>query len=95
MEKTVKAARSIGAHLRTWRKMLSLPVLVVAERARVSRSTVQRLEAGDLGVSIGSVLAVAAGLGILDSIVDSTDPMNTDFGRAQLANRLPQRVRVV
>ena len=83
----------MGEQLQLWRKLLGLPVQVVAERAGISRSTLNRLEHGDVNVGLDAFLSVAAALGILDQVVTSTDPYETDFGRARADQQLPQRVR--
>jgi transcriptional regulator with XRE-family HTH domain len=87
------AAKDIGQQLVTWRKLLGLTAEQVADRAGIARGTLGRLEHGDLGVGLGAVLSVAAGLGLLDGIVNATDPYETDLGRARADQALPQRVR--
>lgn len=91
--RTVAAGAKLGEQLRLWRKLLGLPAQVVAERAGISRSTLTRLEHGDIRVGLDSFLNVAAALGILDQVVTATDPYETDFGRARADQQLPQRVR--
>lgn len=70
-----------------------LTAVQVAERAGISRDTLPRLEQGDPGVSLGTVLGVARALGALDRLVDALDPFQTDVGRARAATALPKRVR--
>lgn len=91
--RTLAAGVTLGERLRLWRKLLGLPAQVVAERAAISRSTLTRLEHGDVNVGLDTFLNVAAALGILDQIVTATDPYETDFGRARADQQLPQRVR--
>jgi transcriptional regulator with XRE-family HTH domain len=79
--------------LQAWRKLLDLPAEVVAERAGISRSTLSRLENGDVHVGLDSFLNVTSALGILAAVVNATDPYTTDFGRARADQQLPQRVR--
>lgn len=88
-----RAGADIGAQLAAWRKIQNLTAQQVAERAGVSRGTLRRLEHGEPGVSVGTLLGVARALGILDRVVDSLDPYQTDLGRARAAAGLPQRVR--
>ena len=87
------AAKRIGENLSTWRRLYGLPSQTVAERAAVSRSTVSRLENGDPTVSLATFLNVCRSVGILDQIIEATDPYNTDLGRARADQVLPQRVR--
>ncbi len=91
--RTQAAGATLGEQLRLWRKLLGLPAQVVAERAAISRSTLTRLEHGDVNVGLDTFLNVAGALGILDQIVTATDPYETDFGRARADQQLPQRVR--
>lgn len=91
--RTIAAGTKLGEQLQLWRKLLGLPAQVAAERAGISRSTLTRLEHGDIKVGLDSFLNVAAALGILDQVVTATDPYETDFGRARADQQLPQRVR--
>lgn len=87
------AAREIGTHFATWRKLQRLTAQQLAERAGVSRSTLSKLENGDSSVGFDVVLRVARALGVLNTLEDALDPLNTDLGRARADERLPQRVR--
>ena len=91
--KVTAANKELGEHLRTWRKLLNLTLAQVADRAGIARSTLQRIEKGDGGVSIQAVLSTSRALGILDAIVDAADPYETDFGRSRADMTLPKRVR--
>ncbi|WP_309136066.1 helix-turn-helix domain-containing protein [Brevibacterium oceani] len=83
----------IGASVRQWRLMQSLKAEEVAERAGISRSTLQKIERGEPGVSVGAVLSVMQALGQLDHIVGAFDPLSTDIGRLRSTEKLPSRVR--
>src|SRR5674536_71641 len=89
--RTIAAARTVGSQLQTWRKLLDLPAQIVAERAGISRSTLSRLENGDVHVGMDSFLNVASALGVLDAVVSATDPYTTDFGRARRSAAPPTR----
>ena len=67
---------------------------VVAERAFTSRSTLQKIEAGDPGVSIGIYAAVLQALGLLDGLDDVADIGRDDVGQALASANLPKRVRL-
>jgi transcriptional regulator with XRE-family HTH domain len=54
-----RALRKLGADIHDARRRRRLPMAVVAERAFTSRSTLQRVEAGDTNVSVGQALASA------------------------------------
>jgi len=91
--KVKMANRDLGEHLMTWRKLLHLTRDQVADRAGISPSTLRRIENGDGGVGISAVLSAARALGIMDEIVKSADPYETEFGRARADRILPKRVR--
>jgi len=91
--KVRSAASDIGAQLRAWRKLRGLTVQQVAERAGVSRAAISRIESGTGAVNLQTVLRVAQVLGVLDLLVQATDPYETPFGRARADQMLPQRIR--
>lgn len=88
-------AEHIGANLRDWRIILSLSQALVAERANISRSTLIKLEHGD-GAKLETFLTVAKVLGIAEQLLEATDPLNTDLGRARAfmlnRQRAPRRM---
>ncbi|MCQ9387260.1 helix-turn-helix domain-containing protein [Brevibacterium sp. 50QC2O2] len=88
-----RQAKEIGEHLRNWRKLQMLKADEVATRAGISRSTLYKVESGDVGVSFGAVVAVADALGQLPHIVGAFDPLGTDLGRLRSNQKLPERVR--
>jgi hypothetical protein len=67
---------------------------VVAERAFTSRSTLQRVEAGDPAVSIGIYAAVLHALGLLDGLGRLAELSVDEVGRTLADEALPQRVRM-
>ena len=66
---------------------------VVADRAFTSRSTLQRIEAGDTAVGIGIYAAVLHALGLLDGLGDIADIGRDSVGQALASADLPKRVR--
>jgi hypothetical protein len=65
---------------------------VVAERAFTSRSTLQKIEAGDTNVSIGIYAGVLQALGLLDGLSQIADIGNDAVGQALASAELPKRV---
>jgi len=67
---------------------------VVADRAFTSRATLQRVEAGDPGVSIGIYAAVLQALGLMDGLLEVADVARDTVGQSLASAALPQRVRL-
>jgi transcriptional regulator with XRE-family HTH domain len=88
-----RALRELSEDIATWRKLRGLTQAQLADRAGVSRDTIMRLERGDGGVGIETLLRALRALGVLDGLVRALDPYETDVGRLRAAERLPQRVR--
>jgi len=87
------ASAAIGKSLRTWRMIYALKASQVAERAGISLGTLHKIENGDLSVSTAALLEVVRSLGLLDALVESLDPLNSDLGRARVSENLPKRIR--
>ena len=67
---------------------------VVAERAFTSRSTLQRIEAGDTNVGIGIYAGVLQALGLLDGLSQIADIGNDRVGQALASAELPRHVHL-
>jgi len=67
---------------------------VVAERAFTSRSTLQRVEAGDASVGIGIYAGVLLALGLLDGLSQVADIGNDSVGQALASADLPRHVHL-
>jgi transcriptional regulator with XRE-family HTH domain len=89
-----KILSALGSDLRDARRRRQLPMAVVADRAFTSRSTLQRVEAGDPAVSIGIYAAVLQALGLLESLGLLAAPLNDPVGQMLADESLPQRVRL-
>lgn len=88
-----RAAHDLGDHIASWRKLRGLTQAQLADRAGISEATLRRLEHGDPGVALGTVLATLRAVGVLDTVIAAADPYSTDVGRLRSGERLPQRVR--
>jgi transcriptional regulator with XRE-family HTH domain len=88
-----RATRALSEDLVAWRKLRGLTQEQVAERAGISLSTLARLESGVGGASLENLLRVLRALGLLDRVLQSFDPYETDVGRLRAGDQLPQRVR--
>lgn len=89
-----KALGKLGADIRDARRRRGLPMAVIADRAFTSRSTLQRVEAGDPAVSIGIYSAVLQALGLLEALGQVADPAMDPVGQALAGEALPKRVHL-
>ncbi|MDO5633421.1 MAG: helix-turn-helix transcriptional regulator [Micrococcus sp.] len=88
-----RALRELGTNIRNQRKLLGLTAGMVAERAGISAPTLTKLETGG-GAGLDVTFSVLRVLGMLDAVVDASDPYETPVGRLRAGEHLPQRVRV-
>jgi transcriptional regulator with XRE-family HTH domain len=89
-----RALRKLGADIRDARRRRRLPMAVVAERTFTSRSTLQRIEAGDTNVSIGIYAGVLQALGLLGALSQIADISNDSVGQALSSAELPKRAHL-
>ena len=89
-----RALRRLGADIRDARRRRRLPMAVVAERAFTSRSTLQRVEAGDTNVGIGIYAGVLQALGLLDGLSQIADIGNDSVGQALASAALPKHAHL-
>lgn len=89
-----RALRKLGADIHDARRRRKLPMAVVASRAFTSRSTLQKIEAGDASVSIGIYAGVLQALGLLDGLGQIADIANDKVGQALASAELPKRIRL-
>lgn len=87
-----RAQRSISANLDLARRQQRVTVEVLADRAGISVPTVRRLLNEGAG-SLENYLRVVRVLGLLDTTVAASDPLNTPIGRLRADEDTPKRVR--
>lgn len=86
--------KKLGNDIKDARKRRRITMLLMAERAGVSRTTINKIECGDPTASMGAYTAVLFVLGMLDRLRDLADGSHDVTGRQLADERLPQRVRV-
>jgi hypothetical protein len=89
-----RALRKLGHDIRDARRRRRIPVAILAQRASISRTTLNKLEKGDAGVSLGSYATVLFALGMIDRLADLADPRRDAVGRELEEEHLPQRIRL-
>ena len=85
--------RTLGEDLRTARRKRRITQADLAIRMGVAVSTVQRLEAGDPGVSIGTLAMALLAYGKVERVSDVLPEESDEIGLWIDRGNLPQRVR--
>ncbi len=89
-----RAVRKLGHDIRDARRRRRIPVAIMAQRASISRTTLNKLEKGDPGVALGSYATVLFVLGMIDRIADLADLKHDAVGLELEGEHLPQRIRL-
>jgi len=89
-----RALHKLGGDLRDARRRRRIPMALLADRARVSRTTLTGVEKGDPAVSMGIYASVLFVLGMTDRLADLADSRHDSVGLALEEERLPQRIRI-
>jgi DNA-binding XRE family transcriptional regulator len=89
----LRALRKLGQDVRDARRRRRIPVALMAERASISRTTLNKIEKGDPGVSFGLYATVLFVLGFIERLGDLADPGTDEVGLALEEEHLPQRIR--
>jgi hypothetical protein len=88
-----KAVELLCRDIATARTRRRIPQRMLAQRMMVSLDTVQRLERGEAGVSIGVVATALWVLGLVDRLASLAAPDQDMIGKTEELKRLPRRVR--
>lgn len=88
-----RALGKLGQDIRDARLRRRIPVAVAAERASISRMTLNRLEKGDPSVALGIYATVLFVLGMLDRLSDLADVKHDAVGLQLEEELLPKRIR--
>ena len=88
-----RVLRKLGRDIRDARLRRRIPTTIMAERASVCRTTLNKVEKGDPGVSLGIYATLLFVLGLVDRIGDLADARNDVVGRELEEENLPQRIR--
>lgn len=89
-----RALRKLGHDIRDARRRRRIPVTILAERASISRMTLNKIEKGDAGVYIGNYATVLFALGMVERLADLADPIHDAVGRELEEEQLPERIRL-
>jgi DNA-binding XRE family transcriptional regulator len=89
-----RALRKLGHDIRDARRRRRIPVAILAERVSISRTTLNKAEKGDPGVSLGTYATILFALGMVDRLADVADPRHDAVGRELEEENLPKRIRL-
>lgn len=90
----VRALRKLGHDIRDARRRRRIPVKILAERASISRMTLNKIENGNSGVSVGNYATVLFALGLVERLADVADLTHDAVGRQLAEEQLPKRIRL-
>ncbi len=88
-----RALRKLGQDIRDARLRRRIPTAIMAERASISRTTLNKIEKGDPGVSLGNYANVLFVLGMAERLGELADVTTDAVGLGLEEQRLPQRIR--
>ena len=83
----------LGQDIRDARLRRRISTEIMAQRASISRMTLNKIEKGDQGVSMGSYVAILFILGMLKRLSDVADIRHDELGIELDEERLPKRIR--
>ncbi len=87
-----RAMREIADNLNLARRQQRISIDLLANRTNLSAPTISKMLNTGAG-SLENFLRIARVLGVLDGVVDATNPLNTGIGRARAEEDTPLRIR--
>ncbi len=88
-----RALARLGADIKSARIRRQITAEMMAERAFVTRPTLNKVEKGDASVSMGIYATVLFVLGMTERLGELADVRHDELGLQLDEERLPQRVR--
>ena len=85
----IRALKKIGHDIRDARRRRRIPVAILAERASISRTTLNKVENGDFGI----YATVLFSLGFINRLSDLVDVRHDTLGLELEEEHLPKRIR--
>ncbi len=89
-----RALRKLGHDIRDARLRRRIPTEIMAERASISRTTLYKIENGDVNVSMGTYSTILFVLGMIDRVSNLADASVDAVGRQLEEEHLPKRIRL-
>lgn len=88
-----RAIRKLGQDISAARRRRRISTPILAERAGISRTTLNKIEKGDPGVLMAHYASVLFALGLSARIAEIADISHDDLGRDLDEEALPKRIR--
>jgi hypothetical protein len=88
-----RAVHKLGHDIRDGRLRRRISVAIAAERASISRVTLNKIEKGDPSVAFGHYATVLFVLGMIERLADVADLRNDPAGLQLDEEFLPKRIR--
>jgi transcriptional regulator with XRE-family HTH domain len=89
-----RALQKLGQDISDARRRRRISTSLMAERAGISRTTLNKVEKGSSTVSMSSYATVLFVLGMIDKLKDIADVMHDLTGRELADEALPKRIRL-
>ena len=89
-----KALKKLGTDISDARRRRRIPTTLMAERAGMSRTTLNKVEKGDPSVSLGIYASVLFVLGMTERLSELADVKYDETGRRLDEENLPERIRL-
>ena len=88
-----RALRKLGEDMRDARLVRQISMAEMCERSFVSRSTLHKIERGDVSVAIGYYASVLFILQLEGRLGEVADLFSDELGLQLMQEKLPQRIR--
>ncbi|MBP9841035.1 MAG: helix-turn-helix transcriptional regulator [Simkaniaceae bacterium] len=89
-----RVLKKLGLDLKNARKRRRIPMELAAERAGISRTTLNKIEKGDGGVCFGAYAKILFVLGMIQKLGELADPKFDELGVELEVENLPKRIRI-
>lgn len=90
----LRTLKKLGYDLKNARKRRRIPMQLAADRASISRATLNKIEKGDEGVSLGAYARILFVLGMIGRLAELVDPSIDELGLGLEEENLPKRIRI-
>ncbi len=90
----IRALHKLGHDISNARRRRRIPVSILSQRASISRTTLNKVEKGNPGVSMGTYATVLFTMGMIDRLANLADLKHDAVGLELEDEHLPKRIRL-